>query len=95
MGVDPVDGRVVDPGFGGQAFIEGMLGKVRRLRSAVTAAGADVRIQVDVVVSVSTIAVIARAGADVFVAGSAVYGHEDPAAAIAETSSTPRSRWWG
>ncbi|WP_159811096.1 ribulose-phosphate 3-epimerase [Cellulomonas citrea] len=82
--LDMVLVMTVEPGFGGQAFIEGMLGKVRRLRSAVTAAGADVRIQVDGGVSVSTIAAIARAGADVFVAGSAVYGHEDPAAAIAE-----------
>lgn len=82
--LDMVLVMTVEPGFGGQAFIEGMLGKVRRLRSAVTAAGTDVRIQVDGGVSVSTIAEIARAGADVFVAGSAVYGHEDPAAAIAE-----------
>lgn len=82
--LDMVLVMTVEPGFGGQAFIEGMLGKVRRLRSAVTAAGTDVRIQVDGGVSVSTISEIARAGADVFVAGSAVYGHEDPAAAIAE-----------
>ncbi|MBU4215595.1 MAG: ribulose-phosphate 3-epimerase [Actinobacteria bacterium] len=81
--IDMVLVMTVDPGFGGQAFIDGMLAKVRRLRAAVTAAGATVDIQVDGGVSASTIARIARAGANVFVAGSAVYGEADPADAIA------------
>jgi ribulose-phosphate 3-epimerase len=81
--LDMVLVMTVDPGFGGQAFIEGMLAKVRRLRAAVTASGATVDIQVDGGVSASTIAAIARAGANVFVAGSAVYGDPDPAGAIA------------
>ncbi|MBU4335029.1 MAG: ribulose-phosphate 3-epimerase [Actinobacteria bacterium] len=81
--LDMVLVMTVDPGFGGQAFIEGMLAKVRRLRAAVTASGATVDIQVDGGVSASTIAAIARAGANVFVAGSAVYGDPDPSGAIA------------
>lgn len=71
----------VEPGFGGQSFIEGTLPKVRRLRQAI--GSAPVRVQVDGGVSRATIARIARAGADVFVAGSAVYGAADPAAEIA------------
>jgi ribulose-phosphate 3-epimerase len=85
----------VEPGFGGQSFIEATLPKIRRLRAAITAAGADVRIQVDGGVSRTTIARIAAAGADVFVAGSAVYGAPDIAAeidalrALADAASAP------
>ena len=71
----------VEPGFGGQSFIEGTLPKVRRLRQVIGAG--PVRVQVDGGVSRATIARIARTGADVFVAGSAVYGASDPAAEIA------------
>ena len=73
----------VEPGFGGQAFIEGTLPKLRRLRKAVQEAGTGTWIQVDGGVSRDTIARIARAGADTFVAGSAVYGANDVAAEIA------------
>lgn len=72
----------VEPGFGGQSFIEGTLPKVRRLREAVDATGAGTWIQVDGGVSRSTIAKVADAGANVFVAGSAVYGAEDVAGEI-------------
>ncbi|MCL2422535.1 MAG: ribulose-phosphate 3-epimerase [Micrococcales bacterium] len=72
----------VEPGFGGQSFIPGTLPKVRRLRDAIGPSG-PVRVQVDGGVSRTTIARIARAGADVFVAGSAVYGADDPAAEVA------------
>jgi ribulose-phosphate 3-epimerase len=72
----------VEPGFGGQSFIEGTLPKIRRLRAAIDAAGADTWIQVDGGVSRSTIATVAAAGANVFVAGSAVYGAQDPAEEI-------------
>ncbi|GLY17292.1 ribulose-phosphate 3-epimerase [Kineosporia rhizophila] len=74
----------VEPGFGGQPFLESMLPKIRRTRQAVGAAGLDVWIQVDGGVSAATIERCAEAGADVFVAGSAVYGAEDAAASIAE-----------
>jgi ribulose-phosphate 3-epimerase len=72
----------VEPGFGGQAFLDVVLPKLRRVRRAVDAADLDVRVQVDGGVSAETIERCAEAGADVFVAGSAVYGAEDAAAAI-------------
>ena len=74
----------VEPGFGGQPFLESMLPKIRRTRQAVSGSGLDVWIQVDGGVSAATIERCAEAGADVFVAGSAVYGAEDAAASIAE-----------
>ncbi|MDM8083891.1 ribulose-phosphate 3-epimerase [Cellulomonas cellasea] len=73
----------VEPGFGGQAFIEGTLAKIRRARAAIDASGASTWIQVDGGVSRGTIGAIAAAGANCFVAGSAVYGAPDPAAEIA------------
>ncbi|WP_256107639.1 ribulose-phosphate 3-epimerase [Streptomyces sp. ODS05-4] len=72
----------VEPGFGGQAFLDIMLPKIRRTRDLVARHGLDVWVQVDGGVSASTIERCAEAGADVFVAGSAVYGAEDPAAAV-------------
>ena len=72
----------VEPGFGGQAFIEGTLPKIRRLRAAIDEQGAGTWIQVDGGVSRSTVETVAAAGANVFVAGSAVYGAEDPNAEI-------------
>lgn len=72
----------VEPGFGGQHFLDVCLPKIRRTRQAVAASGLDVWVQVDGGVSVETIERAAEAGADVFVAGSAVYGAEDAAAAI-------------
>jgi ribulose-phosphate 3-epimerase len=72
----------VDPGFGGQSFIEGMLPKIRRTRQAITQAGTGTWLQVDGGISRSTIARVAQAGADVFVAGSAVYGADDVAGEI-------------
>lgn len=73
----------VEPGFGGQSFIEGTLPKIQRARQAVTDAGLQVRIQVDGGVSRQTIERASEAGADVFVAGSAVYGADDIAGEIA------------
>jgi ribulose-phosphate 3-epimerase len=81
--LDMVLVMTVEPGFGGQAFIEGTLPKIRRTREAITAAGADTWIQVDGGVARGTIERIAAAGAHVFVAGSAVYGADDVAAEIA------------
>ncbi|WP_282943954.1 ribulose-phosphate 3-epimerase [Cellulomonas endometrii] len=72
----------VEPGFGGQAFIDGTLPKIRRLRAAIDEQGADTWIQVDGGVSRATIATVADAGANVFVAGSAVYGAADVGAEI-------------
>ncbi|WP_421741446.1 ribulose-phosphate 3-epimerase [Cellulomonas sp.] len=77
----------VEPGFGGQSFIEGMLPKIRRARAALDASGGDTWIQVDGGVARDTIGRIAAAGANVFVAGSAVYGAADIAAEIATLRS--------
>jgi ribulose-phosphate 3-epimerase len=73
----------VEPGFGGQKFLEACLPKVRRTREAIRRAGLDVWIQVDGGVSAQTVQRCAEAGADVFVAGSAVYSAEDAGAEIA------------
>ncbi len=72
----------VEPGFGGQSFIEGTLPKIQRARKALSEQNLDVWIQVDGGVSRSTIERAAEAGANVFVAGSAVYGADDIPAEI-------------
>ena len=82
--IDMVLVMTVEPGFGGQGFLDVCLPKVRRAREAVRAAGLDVWVQVDGGVSADTIERCADAGADVFVAGSAVYGPGDAAARIGE-----------
>jgi ribulose-phosphate 3-epimerase len=74
----------VEPGFGGQSFLDACLPKIRRARQVIAGSGLDVWLQVDGGVSAQTIERCADAGADVFVAGSAVYGAEDAAKAIAE-----------
>ncbi|MGL5857853.1 MAG: ribulose-phosphate 3-epimerase [Angustibacter sp.] len=74
----------VEPGFGGQRFLDVCLPKVARARTAIDAAGLDVWLQVDGGVGPGTIERAAEAGADVFVAGSAVYGADDAAARIAQ-----------
>lgn len=70
----------VEPGFGGQSFLDVVLPKLRRCRQAI--GDADVWLQVDGGVSAETIERCAEAGADLFVAGSAVYGAADPSAAV-------------
>lgn len=72
----------VEPGFGGQKFLDLVLPKIRRARELIRNADAAVWLQVDGGVSAETIERCAEAGADVFVAGSAVYGEKDPAAAV-------------
>jgi ribulose-phosphate 3-epimerase len=72
----------VEPGFGGQPFLDMVLPKLRRARDLVSARGAAVWLQVDGGVSEKTIERCAEAGADVFVAGSAVYSADEPAAAV-------------
>jgi len=82
----------VEPGFGGQSFIEGTLPKIRRARAVIDESGLDVWIQVDGGVSRTTIERIADAGANVFVAGSAVYGADDVAAEIEVLRSMATAR---
>lgn len=67
----------VNPGFGGQSFIPSALDKLRRVRAIIDASGFDIRLQVDGGVKVDNIAAIAAAGADTFVAGSAIFGADD------------------
>ena len=73
----------VNPGFGGQKFIPGVLDKVRAVRKLIDAAGKPIRLEIDGGVKVDNIAEIARAGADMFVAGSAIYGTKDYGQTIA------------
>ncbi len=73
----------VEPGFGGQSFLDACLPKIERARAAIDASPAQVWLQVDGGVSEQTIERAAAAGADVFVAGSAVYGAQDAGEQIA------------
>ena len=82
--VDMVLVMTVEPGFGGQSFMADQMPKVRQVREAVRRHGGEIWIQVDGGVSAATIEQCAEAGADVFVAGSAVYGAESAAAAVDE-----------
>ncbi|MFT8209854.1 MAG: ribulose-phosphate 3-epimerase [Symbiopectobacterium sp.] len=72
----------VNPGFGGQSFIPGTLDKLRQVRQRIDERGYDIRLEVDGGVKVDNIAQIAQAGADMFVAGSAIFGHADYRAVI-------------
>ena len=74
----------VNPGFGGQKFIPGVLDKVRAVRRLIEATGKDIRLEIDGGVKVDNIGEVARAGADTFVAGSAIFGSKDYAATIRE-----------
>ncbi len=67
----------VNPGFGGQQFIDGVLPKIAEVRRRIAASGRDVWLEVDGGVKVDNIRRIAEAGADTFVAGSAVFGAKD------------------
>jgi len=82
--LDMVLVMTVEPGFGGQSFMADQMPKVREVREAVRRHGGDIWVQVDGGVSADTIEQCAEAGADVFVAGSAVYGAQDAAAAVDE-----------
>lgn len=68
----------VEPGFGGQKFLDPVLAKIRSARKLIDASGADIWLQIDGGVSADTIERAAEAGADTFVAGSAVYRSDDP-----------------
>jgi ribulose-phosphate 3-epimerase len=79
---DQVLVMTVEPGFGGQSFMESTMPKLAQLRSVVKSSGLDVWLQVDGGINETTIAVAAEAGADTFVAGSSVFGTDNPALAI-------------
>jgi ribulose-phosphate 3-epimerase len=67
----------VNPGFGGQSFIQGTLNKITKVRKMIDATGKDIRLEVDGGGNLSTIAEVAKAGADTFVAGSAIFGTDN------------------
>jgi ribulose-phosphate 3-epimerase len=77
----------VNPGYGGQSFIPGALAKLRGARSRIAASGRDIWLEVDGGVKTENIGEIARAGADTFVAGSAIFGTKDYKATIAAMRS--------
>ena len=72
----------VNPGFGGQSFIPSVLPKITRVRAMIDRSGRDIRLEVDGGVKVDNIEAVAAAGADTFVAGSAIFGAKDYAATI-------------
>ncbi|HQX54740.1 MAG TPA: ribulose-phosphate 3-epimerase [Pyrinomonadaceae bacterium] len=74
----------VNPGFGGQRFIPAVLDKLKRLRQLIDDRGLPVNIEIDGGVDANNVAEISRSGAEILVAGSAVYGTNDPAAAVRE-----------
>ncbi len=80
--VDMVLLMSVNPGFGGQKFIPGTLDKLREARALIDASGRDIRLEIDGGVNVSNIGAIAAAGADTFVAGSAIFNAPDYAQVI-------------
>ena len=87
----------VNPGFGGQKFIPGALEKIREVRRRIDASGRAIRLEIDGGVKVDNIGEIARAGADTFVAGSAIFGEKDYRAVIGamrgniNAAATPRA----
>jgi len=81
--VDMVLLMSVNPGFGGQKFIPSALAKLRQAREIIDASGYEIRLEIDGGVKVDNIGAIAAAGADTFVAGSAIFGSEDYTATIA------------
>jgi len=85
--VDMVLIMSVNPGFGGQSFIPSALDKLREARSRIDASGREIRLEIDGGVKVDNIGKIAAAGADTFVAGSAIFGSDDYAATIAAMRS--------
>ncbi len=80
----------VNPGFGGQSFIESVLPKIERTRALIEKCGKDIRLEVDGGIKTDNIARIAAAGADTFVAGSAIFGAGDYATVIREMRNAIR-----
>jgi ribulose-phosphate 3-epimerase len=81
--VDLVLVMSVNPGFGGQSFIDSALRKIEKLRRVIDASGRDIRLEVDGGIKADNIRAAADAGADTFVAGSAIFGQRDYRAALA------------
>ncbi|WP_394261918.1 ribulose-phosphate 3-epimerase [Moraxella boevrei] len=82
--VDQILLMSVNPGFGGQAFIDNTLGKIQEVRQRIVASGRHIRLEVDGGIKASNIRAVAEAGADMFVAGSAIFNQADYKVAIDE-----------
>ncbi len=80
----------VNPGFGGQSFIDSALRKIAEVRRRITSSGKDIRLEVDGGIKVDNIRRVADAGADTFVAGSAIFGQADYRAVIGQMHSALR-----
>lgn len=89
--VDMVLVMTVEPGFGGQSFMADMLPKISAIRNRINALGCNVDIQVDGGIDVKTAALVAKAGANILVAGSAVFRYEDYAQPIANIRKSAQS----
>lgn len=85
--VDMVLLMSVNPGFGGQSFIPATIDKIREARAIIDSAARNIRLEVDGGINADNVTAIAEAGADTFVAGSAVFGHGDYAASISRLRS--------
>ena len=83
----------VNPGFGGQSFIDSALRKIEQIRKRIDASGKDVRLEVDGGIKIDNIARVASAGADTFVAGSAIFGHPSYAEVIAAMRRELAALW--
>ncbi|AKG34540.1 ribulose-phosphate 3-epimerase [Paenibacillus durus] len=90
--VDLVLVMTVNPGFGGQAFIPGTVHKIREIRQWASEIGHDLRIEVDGGIAEATAGVVSEAGADVLVAGNAVFGQSDRTAAISAIRAAAAAR---
>ena len=82
-GVDVIVGMSVNPGVGGQKFLHSKLPKISRMRDMITQTGRDIRLAVDGGIDATTAPLATKAGADVLIAGSAIYAKPDYKAAIA------------
>ena len=82
----------VNPGFGGQSFIPSALDKLREARQRINSSGFNIRLEIDGGVNVENIGEIASAGADTFVAGSAIFGNKDYSATISAMKSAINAR---
>ena len=90
--MDTVLIMTIKAGFGGQKFMPEMLDKVRDVRRRITAKDLEVRLEVDGGIAADTIEQAAEAGADAFVAGTAVYGAADPAEAVRKLRALAAAR---
>jgi len=93
--VDQILVMTVNPGFGGQSFIEAMLPKIEKIRGWIEDRGLDIDIEVDGGVTKDNIARAASAGANVFVAGTAVFGQSDRKLAIEELREAAQKAFYG